>query len=99
MDAFSQILPMKQNHLHPLNTQFAYAHQIILDLFSLNKFFGLNSLKIPQNVAFLIWPFPPIFVLLKMTCLVTLFDRQLQVFKNPFLALLMNSFPLTRNVE
>ena len=26
--------------------------------------------------------FPPIFVLLKLTCLVTLFDRKLQVFKN-----------------
>ena len=29
-----------------------------------------------------IWHFPPIFVLLKLTCLVTLFDRKLQVFKN-----------------
>ena len=28
------------------------------------------------------WHFPPIFVQLKMTCLVTLFDRKLQVFKN-----------------
>ena len=28
------------------------------------------------------WHFPPIFVLLKLTCLVTLFDRKLQVFKN-----------------
>ena len=28
------------------------------------------------------WHFPPIFVLLKVTCLVTLFDRKLQVFKN-----------------
>ena len=27
------------------------------------------------------WHFPPIFVLLKLTCLVTLFDRKLQVFK------------------
>ena len=27
------------------------------------------------------WDFPPIFVLLKLTCLVTLFDRKLQVFK------------------
>ena len=26
--------------------------------------------------------FPPIFFLLKLTCLVTLFDRKLQVFKN-----------------
>ena len=26
--------------------------------------------------------FPPIFVLLKLTCLITLFDRKLQVFKN-----------------
>ena len=28
------------------------------------------------------WHFPPIFVLLKLTCLVTLFDHKLQVFKN-----------------
>ena len=42
-------------------------------------------LKITQSVAFdffLFWHFPPIFVLLKLTCLVTLFDRKLQVFKN-----------------
>ena len=28
------------------------------------------------------WHFPPIFVILKLTCLVTLFDRKLQFFKN-----------------
>mgnify|MGYP006975815893 CR=1 FL=1 len=42
-------------------------------------------LCITQNVAFeflTFWHFPPIFVLLKLTCLVTLFDRKLQVFKN-----------------
>ena len=31
---------------------------------------------------FQFWQFLPIFVLLKLTCLVTLFDRKLQVFKN-----------------
>ena len=41
-----------------------------------------HCLKITQNVAFEFWHFPPIFVLLKLTCLVTLFDRKLQVFKN-----------------
>ena len=54
--------------------------------------------KITQNVAFEFfnfWRFPPIFVLLKMTCLVTLFDRKLQVFQklakmDYFLAFLMN---------
>ena len=39
-------------------------------------------LKIPQNIAFEFWHFPPILVLLKLTCLETLFERQLQVFKN-----------------
>ena len=29
------------------------------------------------------WRFPPIFVFFKLTCLVTLFDRNLQVFKKP----------------
>ena len=28
------------------------------------------------------WHFPPLFVLLKLTCLVTLSDRKLQVLKN-----------------
>ena len=32
---------------------------------------------------FQFWHFSSIFVLLKLTCLVTLFDRKLQVFKNP----------------
>ena len=41
-----------------------------------------HCLKIIQNVAFQFWPFPPIFVLLKLTCLVTLFDRKLQFLKN-----------------
>ena len=41
-----------------------------------------NDLKITQYVAFEFWHFLPIFVLLKLTCLVTLFDRKLQVFKN-----------------
>ena len=41
-----------------------------------------QCLKITQNVAFEFWHFPSIFVLLKRTCLVTLFDRKLQVFKN-----------------
>ena len=41
-----------------------------------------HCLKITQNVAFEFWHLPPIFVLLKLTCLVTLFDRKLQFFKN-----------------
>ena len=44
------------------------------------------------------WHFPLIFVLLKLTCLVTLFDSKVQLFKNfknePFLAFLMNFCPL-----
>ena len=43
------------------------------------------NLQLAKNctiVAFEFWHFPPIFVLLKPTCLVTLFDRKLQVFKN-----------------
>ena len=41
-----------------------------------------HCLKITQNVAFAFWHFPPIIVLSKLTCLVTLFDRKLQYFKN-----------------
>ena len=40
-----------------------------------------HCLKITQNVVFEFWRFPPIFVVLKLTCLVTLFDCKLQVFK------------------
>ena len=43
-----------------------------------------QCLKITQKVAFSIfqfWDFPPMFVLLKLTCLVTLFDRKFQIFK------------------
>ena len=43
---------------------------------------GSHCLKITQNVAFEYWNFPPIFVQLNLTCLVTLFDCKLQVFKN-----------------
>ena len=39
-----------------------------------------HCLKNNQNVAFEFWHFPPIFVLSKLTCLATLFDRKLQVF-------------------
>ena len=36
-----------------------------------------HCLKITQNVEFEFWHLPPIFVLLQLTCLVTLFDRKL----------------------
>ena len=58
--------------------------------------------KITQNVAFEVWHFPPIFVLLKLTCLVTLFDRKLQVFKNsPKWTIfgIFNSLLSTQNVD
>ena len=61
---------------------------------------------------FRFWHFPPIFVLFKVTCLVTLFDRKLQVFKNsPKLAIFgifndllstwfdLNAARFTHNVE
>ena len=55
-------------------------------LFRKEESFGKNTLF--ENYSkcriwiFEFWHFPPIFVLLKLTCLVTLFDRKLQVFKN-----------------
>ena len=50
-----------------------------------------HCLKIIQNVAFEFWHFPPIFVLLKLTCLVTLFDCFSKTRQNgPFLAFLIN---------
>ena len=44
--------------------------------------YSTQCLKITQNVAFEFWHFSPIFALLKLTYLVTLFDRKLQFFKN-----------------
>ena len=44
--------------------------------------FSHNVWKSSKNVAFGFWHFPHIFVLLNVTCLATLFDRKLQVFKN-----------------
>ena len=52
--------------------------------------------KFTQNVAFLFfqfWYFLPIFVLLKLTCLVTLFDSKLQVFKNSINWIIFWHFP------
>ena len=52
------------------------------------KVFGLWGPSLFENYSkcriwiFEFWHFPHIFVLLKLTCLVTLFDRKLQVFKN-----------------
>ena len=40
-----------------------------------------HCLKITQNVAFQFWQFTPIFVLLKLTCLVTLIDLQASGFQ------------------
>ena len=50
------------------------SHQLLCTLFE-------NCSKCRISI-FEVWPFPSIFVLLKLTCLVTLFDRKLQVFKN-----------------
>ena len=48
---------------------------------------------------FEVWPFPSIFVLLKLTCLVTLFDRKLQVFKNLPKWNIFDYFLSTQNVN
>ena len=72
-------------------------------LFSLNR--DSHCLKITENVAFEIfefWHFPTFFVLLKVICLVTLFDRKLQVFKNsPKLTIfgIFNELLATQNVN
>ena len=65
-----------------------------------------HCLKITQNVSFSIfqfWHFSTIFVLFKLTCLVTLFDLKLQFFKNspiPFLYTQnVNIARFARNVE
>ena len=61
-----------------------YARVHINDIDQLSKEGFTHCLKITQNVAFEFFNFgiSTNFVLLKLTCLVTLFDRKLQVFKN-----------------
>ena len=92
--------------LHSLDFSFAYLEKKVYFTYCCNARFAmeegqnlgllhLHCLKITQNVAFEFWHFPPIFVLLKLIGLVTLFDRKLQLFKNsPFLAFLIYSCPL-----
>ena len=65
-----------------------------------------HYLKIAQSVAFEslnFWHFLPIFVLLRLTCLVTLFDSKLQVFKNSpkltIFGILFNELLSTQNVK
>ena len=65
-----------------------------------------QSLKLFENYSkcriwiFELWHFPPIFVVqLKLTCLVTLFDRKLQIFKNSPNTQNVNVARFARNVE
>ena len=62
-----------------------------------------QCLKITQNVAFEFGHFSPIFGLLKMTGLVTLFDHQIELFKKHFNELLstqnVNVARFARNAE
>ena len=58
-----------------------------------------HCLKITQNVAFQFWHFLPIFVLLKLNCLVALFDPKLQFFRNsPKFVQYVNVARFARNV-
>ena len=57
----------------------------IFTLLNKNKLKNQNSLKNYSKCRIWtieLWHFSPIFVLLKVTCLVTLFARKLQIFKN-----------------
>ena len=57
---------MQKNFLSPHFSFFA--------LFSSSFFLYSQWLKILKHIAFEFWHFPPIFIILKVTCLVTLFD-------------------------
>ena len=69
---------------HHLATFFAAKMLAIsfLKILALKNITVSHCLEITLNVALEFWHLPPIFVRLKMTCLVTLFDRKIQVFKN-----------------
>ena len=77
----------KKLHKRPLTIfifQFQNEHILVFlqNTENISRLFTISTpakcLKISQNVAFEFWQFPPIFVLLKLTCLVKLFDRKLQ---------------------
>ena len=72
------------------------------NLWKFNRYFRILSTVFENHPKCRIWisqfwNFPPIFELLKLTCLVTLLDRKLQFLKYrqnwPFLTFLMNFFP------
>ena len=52
-----------------------------------------------SNFIFQFWHFLPFFVLLKVTCLVTLFDRKVQVFKNSSKPTIFDELLSTQNVN
>ena len=60
----------------------------LYDLVSIYYITDNDNLTVFENhpkcliLIFELWHFPQIFVLSKLTCLVTLFDRKLQVFQN-----------------
>ena len=60
-------------------------------------------LKMSHLIFFKFWRFPPIFVLLKLTCLVTLFDHKFKGFKNSpkwsILAFLINFCPIKASLD
>ena len=55
---------------------------LLPEIFFLNWSTLFKNYSKCRNWIFEFWHFPQIFVLLILTCLVTLFDRKLQVFKN-----------------
>ena len=63
---------------NPINVSILILIIFILDIFTLIE--NYSKLRIWFFFQFL--HFPLIFVLLQLTCLVTLFDRKLQIFKN-----------------
>ena len=69
---------------------------LIPEIYNIFDKWHSQCLKNPNILiwTFEFWHFSPIFVLLKVTCQVTLFDHKLQVFKNspnwPILAFFMN---------
>ena len=72
----------------PKDYHYQVSNLIILQTLTNHFWLQKNCLKIIQNYSkcrilmFEFWHFPPFFVISKVTCLVTLFDRKLHIFKN-----------------
>ena len=92
---FFSLLKLSKNH-PKLNLDLS---KIFLNIIAPNDPIFHNSQNFSKVFWTLLWHFSSIFVLLKLTCLVTLFDRKFQVFKKSPKFTIFNELLSTQNVN